>query len=237
MFERFLKTPKTIDEEAREIIHLWRNSPEMESKHRERDEIRQGKVRELLAQREQIERERDTLLPQLVSAVVSAKAEERRCREVLEAATRKRSDADLARLGLSLNFQSRHDEVTAAITKLAPTMIDEFIHEMHAEEDKARLKTKMEIRNTDPNWMTGKIKEIFVTNVKAVTTRVEAIRRAIEAAQALKFEVIPESEIFARLEQLNESMSTADFREERTEGLVADVTGLKVGSRYRVESR
>jgi hypothetical protein len=53
-FDRFLKTDEAKLKEADEIMALLKNSPEVEQRRRDHDEKRLARIRELLAQCEQV---------------------------------------------------------------------------------------------------------------------------------------------------------------------------------------
>jgi hypothetical protein len=86
-FDRFFKTDESKVKEAEKIVALLKDSPELEERRQERDKKRLARIRELLAEREQIERAYAEAIPELTANVTEAQERENRAQEALKAAT------------------------------------------------------------------------------------------------------------------------------------------------------
>ena len=89
MFERFFhSTPDEANKEAQRLMVLLSESPAMSQLQAQREEARLSKARELLQQREQLQRTREESLPPLRAATAKAESYEQRCREKLDEAAK-----------------------------------------------------------------------------------------------------------------------------------------------------
>jgi len=91
-------------------------------------------------------------------------------------------------------------------------IIDDFIREMRALWDEARLKVSVEERETSLN-MFGRKKKIYVGNIDAVNKFIGAVRAAITVAEGFKVSAIPEAEIKSRLDELRKALPSWDHFE------------------------
>jgi hypothetical protein len=95
-------------------------------------------------------------------------------------------------------------------------------------ENETRAKVQTSVRNTEPHFLTGRWKNRFESNAKAVQARLVAIRAAIKEADALRLEAIPETEIAARLGKLKTQLPACDVYE-ILENPAPDISELRGG--------
>ena len=120
MFERFFhSTPDEANKEAQRLVTLLHESPAMHQLEAEREQARLSKVRELLQQREQLQRTREESLPPLRAATAKAKNREQECREKLRKAIQESAGCVNQEVTASSSFKSQIDAIDGEIIKLA----------------------------------------------------------------------------------------------------------------------
>lgn len=202
-FDRFFRSDDAKEKEADEILSLLKNSPELKERQRQRDDKRVASVRELLAKREEIQREKESTMPALIAARAAAEEREKQAHEALQAATQERVNAEHARFSASLDFSAKLSKIEGELTKLAPREIDEFIWQMQKAEIEARSQVKVEHRPGPRSRFTGVVTSLIVeSNRKDVDQKLAYIRAAIEEARAMKFQALPHEQIVSRLAEL-----------------------------------
>ena len=226
-FNRFVKTDEENKTETERIISLLKDSPELEERARKRDLARLERLQELLARRAAVERDRDETMPRLRAAVEAAQDREKRAHEALQVATRARVTAEDTRLSASLDANAKLSNLEAAIRRLAPREIDDFIWEMRKALDEARRETRVEIRPGPKARFTGVIShEIISSNCKAVDQKCAYIQNAIADAEAMKRQPIAHEDITRRLDQLRIAIPKVTGSTE-TERFFPDVAELR----------
>jgi hypothetical protein len=226
-FDRFFKSDAEKLNEAEQIIALLQDSPELQERTRQRDEKRLAKIRQLLAEREEINRAQAETMPRLRAAVEEAEQKEKRAHEAVQAAVRERIDADLARLGASGDFSFRLSSVEAEIKKAAPREIDDFIFEMVGADEKARLELNVEHRPGPKARFTGEQKvRVVNSNHEAVEKTRVYIKAATAEAENMKLQAIPHDQLVARLAELKAGLPDTR-RFESVEIPLPDVSELR----------
>ncbi len=225
---RFFKSDEEkAAEAADEIVSLLKDSPQLELLRRERDDRRLTRLRELLAQRDQINQDWAAAVPALEAAILEAQEKERLAHEALQAATRERAAAQHSRLCASLDYSFNVSKIDGEIKKTAPQEIDDFLYEMLTADEKARNEFKLGYRPGAKARITGEVKVTIIdSNSQAVEKKRAYIKAAIAEAEGMKFNVIPADQITARLEKLKKGLP--DFnRFETVEMPLADVKELR----------
>jgi len=178
---------------------------ELTQRRQKRDVGRVERLRELLAEKARITDERDRRMQELESLAAAARADEQRCRKELEAAIRRRVNADLERFGSNFEFRARLDYVDNQIRTLAPSVIENFKADMLKELDLTRVKLDITERASQARWFSGK-KKLFTTNAKSIEERTNAIRQALIQAEELKRSPLTEGQIIDQLNSLRQSL-------------------------------
>jgi hypothetical protein len=165
----FFRTDKEKAKEADKIMSLLKDSPALNEARRDRDKKRLSRVRALLAERDRIQRDHGATLQRLESAVIESQEKEKRAHEALQAATRNRVNAEAAKSNASLDLSFNRSKLEGEVRSLAPAEIGDFILEMLAVDEKARLELKVEQRSGPKGWLTGEVKHTIVnSNSEAV---------------------------------------------------------------------
>lgn len=220
MFE-LRKRGKEDGRELYEIADLL--SDELTERRAQRDQRRLAKLKELLAAEKMIIEQCAGTMPALETAAAIARADELRIESELQSARQRRICAELERMGASLEFTSRFDSIKAGIRKLAPPVINDFIHKMVDELQTTRLQIDTRERLGEANFLTGRRKVHFISNKKSVEDRLSAIRQVIVDAELMKTSTLSEGKIAERLEALPSSLP-----EIRDEHLTFDSTKASV---------
>lgn len=202
-FERFFKTDDEKVREAEKIIGLLKDSPELQQRNRERDEMRVAGIRQHLADREELLQEQSQTMPRLRAAVAEAQDREKCAQEALQAASRERINAEYARLGASSDFSVRLANVESEIRKAAPPEIDDFIREMVGEDEKARHALDVQHKPGPKSWITGTHSISITHSNRAAVEKARAyIKAAIAEVEAMKLQAIAHDQAISRLGEL-----------------------------------
>jgi hypothetical protein len=181
----------------------------------------------LLAQREDIDRERAETMPRLQSARDEEQRKEQKAHEDLQATTRERVNADQARLSASLDFSFKLSTVEAEIKKASPREIAEFIYEMLKADEVARLEYNIEQRPGRKSRIIGQVTStVFNSNKKAVDAKRAYLKTAIAEAENMKLQAIPHNQIVARLQELKTGIPES-FRFETVDLPLPDTSELR----------
>jgi hypothetical protein len=214
-FDRFFKSDDEKIAEAESILSLMKDSPELQERARQRDEKRLTRIRQLLAERDEINRVHAETMPVLIATRDQAQAKEKRAAEALQAATRERVNAEHARAAASGDFSLKISQIESEIRKRAPREIDEFIYEMVKADEKARLEHRTEIKPGPVARIIGRItKNIVESNGQAIGARRQAIKAAITEAEAMKLQALALEDIAARLAELKAGIPQGMFFEQ-----------------------
>jgi hypothetical protein len=207
-FDKFFRTAEQKDAEADEIVSLLKDSSHLAELRRARDEKRLNRIRELLAQREQFNREHGAKLPGLEAAVIEAQEKEKAAHAAVETASRERVNAEHARLCQSLDFDFNARKLRDELEKLAPAEINDFIYEMVKADEEARREAKFEQQLGPKARITGEVKNvIFKSNRDAVDKKRASIKAAITEAESMKLQAISYDQIIARLAELKAAVA------------------------------
>ena len=232
MFERFFRTDDEKIKEAEQILALLKDSPELQERHRQRDEKRLAGIRQLLADRDNTKREEAESMPRFRKAVEEAHEKEKRAHEALQAATRERINAEYSRSGASGDFSLKLSKIEAEIRKAAPREIDDFIYEMLTADEKARLQLKVENMPGPKAWITGESKvRVINSNREAVEKKRAYIKAAKDEAEAMKLQAIPRDQVVARLAELKAGLPDNTHRFETVEVPLPNVDELRRAGR------
>jgi hypothetical protein len=227
MFERLINTGPDHENQGPGIAEITSLlEPELKDRRRQREDQRLTRCRELLAERERIEAERDESAARLCQVVAEAEREEQQAQAAVSAAKRKRATASIESVSVAAGFRFKLANIAHELESLAPPEIAEFIGEMLTLEEKARLALRFEERRTEPHWVTGKRELICNSNGEANLERIEAIRSAIAQAKTMKLSATPGDEIIKRLEALKTGLPDGD-RFEETRTTLPDVRSLQ----------
>ena len=209
-FDRFLKQPADREAEEKRILTLLTDSTYVEQLRHDRDDKR---VREQLLEIKKLaplQKARDEELPRLKAARVTAEEKTAKLSAERKQAQRESSAAAAEESTRIWWFQAQEEKVIAHIKTLAPECINECIAELHQLETDTRTQVRTDVRESQPNPITGRVTRRFESNIKAIENRVNAIRSARKAAEGLKLKPLSEAEILKRLEQLKANLPSAD---------------------------
>jgi hypothetical protein len=224
---RFLKTDDEKTKEANDILSFLKDSPALTERAREREEKRLGRIREFLAQRDNISNERAETMRGLQVALSEAKSNEARAVEALGHAIRERLNAEQAQFGASFDYSHKLSQVEAELKKLAPAEIDEFIREMLKADDQARLQLDTEVRPGLASRLTGTVHTTIVnSNLDAVAIKRDYIKAAIHEAEGMKLQSMTQDEVVSRLTELKAKIPDS-HRFEMVSRPLPDVSGLR----------
>ena len=179
--------------------------PQIEELDRRNDLERVNKQVDLNRRIAEVIAQRDEHLRLKARAAAEARSE----REVLESSYHKaiirERDAELERLGASLEFQLSLDSLRGQVRALAPEVVNAFIWELVKISEDSRSKATVSERLSEPNWL-GTRRVIISGNIDSLIQRSVSIRSAIAAAEELKFAAVPVDELIERLNSLLRSI-------------------------------
>jgi len=149
--------------------------------------------------------QRDEQVPLKAIAAAEARAEREALESKYHQAIIRERDAEMGRLGLSLEFQLKIDSLRGQVRALAPKMIDAFILDLVKLSEDSRVQATVSERLSEPNWI-GTRKVIISGNIASISQRSDSIRSAIAAAEELKFAAVPVDALIERLNSLLRSI-------------------------------
>jgi hypothetical protein len=163
-----------------------------------------------------IRREEVAVLPTLERTEEAAREQMEADRERLKVSERKYLAASSKRSLRRFNLQSEAERLERQLRDSAPVEIDDFISEMLALLDKDRGMVRTREVTGKLNVFTMTRPTIIQTNAAAVVARMKTTRDAIDAARALKIELVIPGDLGERLQALRkgiEAISLDSFEE------------------------
>ncbi len=218
MFERFLRSDDTKQQEADEIIDLVKNTAPIGELRRQRETEVLATRRAAVAEVEAATKEKTERLPVAAQVVTDAQARVDRAEAELKAANLALMHAGMERLGISGGFDIRISQARATLRKTVPAELIEFQSWLLAEFDSTRQQLDVAqgiVLGTPP-------KKIVKSNAAHVRKRIEAIQRALQRAEQLIFEAV--DDISAEIAAIKENIPVAVYPVETFEGQIPRIT-------------
>jgi len=176
--------------------------------------LREASKRKVIADRlADLRTEQGATLPALKKAAEVALTRVESARQALKAAELNHAAAAGQYLAKGLDLGNQIDRLTAQLRDSAPIEIDDFIDEMRTRYEEDRRKLQVLERRGKINPLDDSRPLIVHTNLQALNARLEAIREAISAAEALKVAPVLPLDIEARLVALRKGVMAIDLGE------------------------
>lgn len=217
MFERFLKTDDEKAKRADEIMSLLKDSPTLTALKSEREAKTQEERRAALARIARAARERDETLPPLFEQLQAARLRieeiEAKYKTDMKAASSERDEKDYEHNRAKFRIDNAIERDRRLLRDTAAPEIDEFRRWLLAEDDKARhaFEIKIAVRKDG----IGPGTRVIDSNSKVIEQRREAIKKAMDRVEQMKFEVV--DDVAAEIATLKTSIPPDSHTMETTE--------------------
>jgi hypothetical protein len=217
MFERFLKTETEKEKHSDEIIGLLTDSVTVSALKAERQAKVQEQRRAAVARITEAESERDETLPALFEQLQAARL---RIEEIdikfkadMKTACRERDEKDYEHNRAKFRFDNAIETDRRLLRDTTAPEIDEFWRWLLAADDKARHSHETHIAIKKEGM--GPATRTFDSNAKAIAQRREAIKKAMERVELMKFEVV--EDVAAEIATLKASIPADSYVMESSE--------------------